>query len=191
MELKPVIIETKRLILKGLSPRDMTIIFENYARDEIMKILGHRDENEYQKEEYKQQNGYAAYNRGFILFLLTVKSTDSIIGRCGLHNWDIDHKRAEIGYNITDENFKRKGLMSEAVSAIIEYGFDKLRLHRIEALVGSGNIPSLRIMEKHNFIREGLLRQHYFISDKYEDSILFSKLDNEYQNELKNKTTSH
>lgn len=89
-----------------------------------------------------------------------------------------------------EENFKRKGLMTEAVSAIISYGFNKLELHRIEALIGSSNIPSLRILEKHNFIREGLLRQHYFVSEKFEDSILFSKLYNEYQTELKNKTTN-
>jgi hypothetical protein len=42
------------------------------------------------------------------------------------------------------ENYKRKGLMTEAVSSIIDYGFNKLNLHRIEALVGSNNIPSLK-----------------------------------------------
>ena len=86
------------------------------------------------------------------------------------------------------ERFKRKGLMSEAVSAIIDHGFNKMNLNRIEALVRIGNVPSLRLMEKFHFIKEGVLRQHYYISDKYEDSILFSKLNNEYINE-KNKTT--
>jgi ribosomal-protein-alanine N-acetyltransferase len=57
--------------------------------------------------------------------------------------------------------------MTEAVSSIIDYGFNKLNLHRIEALVGSNNIPSLKIMENHNFTKEGLLRQHY-VADKYE-----------------------
>jgi [ribosomal protein S5]-alanine N-acetyltransferase len=183
-------IETERLILKGFSPQDMTFIFENHTKEEIKKILGHRTEEEFQNEEYKQKNGYATYNRSFILFLLTEKMTNTIIGRCGLHNWNPEHKRAEIGYNITDESFLRKGYMTEAVSAIIDFGFRKLKLHRIEALVGSNNIPSLRIMERYNFIKEGLLREHYYSADNYEDSVILSKLRNEYINEMNNKTTN-
>lgn len=180
MNLNPIIIETQRLKLTGYSPQDMIFIFENFSKDEVMKILGHRSEEDYQKEEYKYKNGYSSYNKSFILFLLTEKITNTIIGRCGLHNWNKEHNRAEIGYNISDENFKRKGLMTEAVNAIIDYGFNKLNLHRIEALVGSNNIPSLRIMESHQFIKEGVLRQHYLVGNEYEDSILFSILDKEY-----------
>jgi ribosomal-protein-alanine N-acetyltransferase len=190
MNLNPVILETKRLTLTGFSPQDMSLIFESFSKVEIMKILGHRSEEDFQKEEYKHINGYSSYNRTFLLFLLTEKTSNMIFGRCGLHNWNPEHHRAEIGYNISHENYKRKGLMTEAVSAIIDYGFNKLKLHRIEALVGSNNIPSLKIMEKNRFIKEGLLRQHYYIADKYEDSIVFSKLYAEYVDEKNNKTTN-
>ena len=180
------IIETSRLILKGLSPVDMMYIFENRSKPEIKNILGHRSEEDYQKEESKYKKGYSSYNRSFKLFLMTDKASNTIIGRCGIHNWNVEHRRAEIGYVIEIESYKRKGLMAEALNVIIEYGFDKMNLNRIEALFGSGNIPSLRLMEKNNFIKEGLLRQHYYTADKYEDSILFSKLHHEYINE-KNK----
>ena len=80
--------------------------------------------------------------------------------------------------------------MNEAVSSIIDYGFNELNLHRIEALVGSNNIPSLKIIESHHFIKEGLLRQHYFVEDKFEDSIVFSILQNEYINYKSDKTTN-
>jgi len=183
------IIETRRLILKGLFPVDINYIFENFTKPEIKRILGHRSEEDYLKEESKHKNGYSSYNRSFILFLLTDKASDNIIGRCGLHNWNMEHKRAEIGYVMEAESFKRKGLMSEAVSAIIDYGFNKMNLNRIEALVGIGNIPSLRLMEKYHFIKEGVLRQHHYTSDKYEDSILFSKLYTDYINEKNEITT--
>lgn len=190
MKLKPVIIETQRLKMTGYSSQDMTFIFENFNKEEIKKILGHRTDEDYQIEEYKYKNGYASYNRAFILFLLTEKTTNSIIGRCGLHNWSKEHRRAEIGYNISDENFKRKGLMTEAVSSIIDYGFNELNLHRIEALVGSNNIPSLKIIESHHFTREGLLREHYFVTDKFEDSVVYSILYNEYIDNKNDKTTN-
>jgi len=190
MNLNPIIIETKRLKLTGFSPQEMTSIFENFSKDEIKKILGHCTEEDYNKEEYKYKNGYASYNRSFILFLLSEKTSNKIIGRCGLHNWNTEHNRAEIGYNISDENSKRKGLMTEAVSAIIDYGFNTLKLHRIEALVGINNIPSLKIIEKNLFVKEGLLRQHHHTADKYEDSVLFSKLYNEYIDDRNDKTTN-
>ena len=183
------IIETNRLILKGLSPHDIKYIFENFSKPEIQRILGHRSEEDYLKEESKHKNGYSSYNRSFILFLLTDKASEHIIGRCGLHNWNMEHKRAEIGYVMEEELYKRKGLMSEAVGAIIDYGFNNMNLNRIEALVGTGNVPSLRLMKKYHFIKEGVLREHYYTSDKYEDSIMFSKLYSEYINE-KNITMS-
>ena len=91
----------------------------------------------------------------------------------------------EIGYDISDLTYRQKGFMTEAVKAIISYGFTTLRLHRIEALVGSQNIPSLKIMEKNQFRKEGLLRQHYYSSGRYDDTIVFSKLDHEYHEEAK------
>jgi len=180
MILKPITIETPRLKLIGYSSRDVTSIFEKLSRVEVMKTLGHNSEEDYQKEEYKHRNGYSSYNRDFILFLLMEKVTNNIIGRCGLHNWNREHNRAEIGYNISSEEHKRKGLMTEAVSAIIDYGFNELNLNRIEALVGCKNIPSIKIIEKQLFVREGLLRQHCLVGEEYEDSILFSILDSEF-----------
>lgn len=178
-------IETKNLILKGLSPEDMKSIFENYSKAEIKKILGHRSEEDYQKEESKHKNGYSSYNRSFKLFLIIDKVSNAIIGRCGIHNWNVGHKRAEIGYVMEDENYKRKGLMTETLAAVIEYGFTKLNLNRIEALVGKENIASLRLMEKFKFVKEGELREHYYIAGKHENSLVFSKLNSEYINEKK------
>jgi ribosomal-protein-alanine N-acetyltransferase len=75
--------------------------------------------------------------------------------------------------------------MTEALGAVIQHGFEKLNLQRLEAVVGAKNIPSLLLMEKYNFIKEGLLRQYYFTGDKYEDSVLFSKLASEYIGSIK------
>lgn len=169
-------LETNRLRLTGFTPVDMKFIFENLSKSEIKEILGHRSETEFLKEEQKQKNGYSSYNRSFILFLLTEKESGRKIGRCGLHNWNKEHQRAEIGYAMEDENFKKLGLMSEAVKEIIDYGFHDLKLNRIEALVGIENVPSLKIIQKNNFKKEGVLRQHFYVDGRFEDTIIFSKL---------------
>lgn len=178
-------LETNRLLLKALTPADIKYIFENNSKPQIKNILGHRTEEDYLKEEYKHLNGYSSYKSRFITFLLTDKASNQIIGRCSIHNWYAEHNRAEVGYHMQDESYKRKGLMTEALGAVIQYGFNKLNLQRLEAVVGAQNIPSLRLMEKYNFIKEGLLRQYYFTGDKYEDSVLFSKLASEYIGSIK------
>lgn len=177
------LLDSPRLILKGISTAYMTFIFEQHSPQEIKTLLGHRSEEDYEKELYKYQNGYASYNRKFMLFLLTDKLTGNIIGRCGLHNWNAEQHRAEIGYIMHHDTYKQKGLMTEAVATVINFGFGSLKLNRIEALVGTGNVPSLRIMEKFHFVHEGTLRQHHYSTDHYEDSYLFSILANEYKND--------
>ncbi|WP_343632811.1 GNAT family protein [Fluviicola sp.] len=174
------LIETNRLLLKGLTPEDMTEIFERNHKPKIKTILGHRSEEDYEKELHKYKNGYSSYNRSFMLFLLEDKASGKIIGRCGLHNWNRDHWRAEIGYSMEDESFKQQGLMSEAVEAIIDYGFKQMNLNRIEALVADYNTASLRLLEKNGFIKEGIMRKHYYVNGVFEDSVVFAILREEY-----------
>lgn len=179
------LLETQRLLLKVISAENMKFIFEKKSKEEIKKILGHRSEEDFKKEEQKHKNGYSSYNRSFNLFLMIEKTSEKIIGRCGLHNWNREHRRAEIGYNMEDENYKKKGLMTETVQAVIDYGFNKMNLHRMEALVGRENVPSLKLMEKFQFKKEGVLREHYYRNDVFEDSVMFSRLHSEYFMEKK------
>ncbi len=173
-------IATARLLLKVIPFDEIAKLFDTRPKAEVMTILGHKSDVEYQKELEKHLNGYSSYNRRFIMFLLVDKKSEQIIGRCGLHNWNEEHRRAEIGYVMNDEEFKRKGLMSEAVTAILEFGFTQLNLNRIDAMVGADNIASMRIIEKSGFVKEGVLRQHVLIEGKFEDSILYSKLLSEH-----------
>lgn len=179
-----VTIETNRLILKGINPALMNQIFENHQKDDIIQMLGIRSEEDYQKELFKFQNGYSSYNRSFLLFLLIEKTNNQIIGKCGIHNWNIDHRRAEIGYVMEDLNYRNKGLMNEALHAIIKYAFEQLNLHRLEALVGVENVASLKLISNNYFSKEGLLREHYYTGIKHEDSIIFSLLQQEYLQHL-------
>lgn len=169
-------LETERLFLRKLSPKDFAYVFANYSKADIMTFFGFQSEEEYQTAKLKSDKGYATYNRSIAFFQLIDKTTNSVIGACGFHNWYFDHRRAEIGYNMFTDDFKGNGFMSEALEKIIDYGFTKMNLHRIEALVGTQNVPSLKLMEKFHFTKEGILKEHYFINDKFEDSVIFSRL---------------
>ncbi len=66
--------------------------------------------------------------------------------------------------------------MSEALTAIIDFGFETMELNRIEALVFPGNENSSKLLKKLGFHLDGLLRQNYFCKGKYWDELCFSLL---------------
>lgn len=174
-------LQTERLILKKLTPEILTDLFENYSDTEIKKLLGLTTEEEFIKEKQKSQGGYTTYDRTIVAFLLVLKDTNETIGRCGFHNWYNEHQKAELGYALNKEEHKRKGYMNEAVKTILDYGFTKMKLNRIEACTGPTNIASQRIITKHGFTQEGYLRQHYMRNDEIHDSLIFSLLKEEYK----------
>lgn len=173
-------LSTDRLILRKLTQEVYDHVFNNYTDQELQSFFGLATQEQLKKEKEKYSKGLSTYNRTFLHFQLIDKATNKIIGGCGYHTWYIDHARAEIGYDIKDESYKRKGLMSEAVKKIIEYGFNTMNLHRIEALVGPNNTASLKIINSMGFIKEGHLREHYFKNGNIEDSVVFSLLKQEY-----------
>lgn len=171
---------TERLILKKLTPEIYHFVFENLAEPDLMIFFGFDSWQELSKEKDKYEKGISTYNRSFLNFQLIDKQSNRIIGWCGFHTWYTEHNRAELGYMLRDEESKGKGIMTEALKPIIEYGFNEMKLSRIEAFVGPDNQPSQKLLKKLKFVQEGLLRQHYFKNNKMEDSLVFSLLKNEY-----------
>lgn len=102
-----------------------------------------------------------------------------MIGTLGFS--DFDHfSRAELGYELSLE-YQNKGIMSEALRAIIPFGFNELDMHRIQASVFLENQASIKLLEKFGFRREGLLRQYTYIKhrDAWEDCLVMALLKTE------------
>ncbi len=85
------------------------------------------------------------------------------------------HFRAELGYALLPA-FWGKGLMTEAVEAVIAYGFERLNLHSIEANINPDNLPSQRLLERLHFRKEAHFRENYFFDGKFTDSLIYCRL---------------
>lgn len=175
------ILQTERLSLRKLTDEDYASIFNQLSDAEIMQLLNIETAEKLEIEKAKQQKGYATFNKRFLIFQLLDKETQQFLGWCGYHTWYVDHGRAEIGYGLIDEHTKGKGLMSEALKAVLQYGFEQMQLNRVEAFVAPENIPSLKLVQKFNFTREGQLRKHYLKDGNLEDSVVFGLLKEEWQ----------
>lgn len=178
--LQSTILHTERLLLREMTPETYNKVMSQFMDSEIKTFFGMKTNEELELEKLRYQQGMTMSGKSFLYFHLVEKSNNQVLGWCGYHTWFKLHRRAEIGYVLNDDAYKRKGYMKEAIPEVIRYGFEVMHLNRIEALVSPDNKPSLKLINSNGFTREGLLREHYMSKNKLDDSIIFSLLLREY-----------
>lgn len=173
-------ITTPRLVLKSITPAIIHELFNTKSKEEIKSYFGF-DEAAFDHYKDMHEKGMETHRISIFLFLLIDKESGLPIGECGFHTWMQLHRRAEVFYNMRAENSKRKGYMTEALKAVLQYGFTELNLHRIEALIASENEPSLRLLLRYGFSKEGIMREDYVVNGINEDSDCYSLLKWEWE----------
>lgn len=108
------------------------------------------------------------------VFVITLKKTGEVIGAMGLH-LQTSHDRAEIGYSIAEPHWN-KGYATEALVALLAFGFKELHLHKIFATHMTHNKSSGRVMQKAGMKREATLKDHYKKGEKYVSVVQYYKL---------------
>lgn len=179
--MQPKELHTERLKLRLYSPEVANRVFTTMTDTEIMAFLGLDSAEALAREKEKFSLGLTTYNRTFLNFHLIDKQTGAIIGGCGFHTWAPDHRRAEIGYALHSDDHKHKGLMTEALRAVLNYGFDEMNLHRVEALTDTENAASQKLLDNFGFVFEGILRDHYVVDGVPSHSVAYSLLKNEFK----------
>jgi ribosomal-protein-alanine N-acetyltransferase len=102
-----------------------------------------------------------------------------LIGRCGFVRFRPAHHNAEVSYALA-RPYWGQGYMSEALVAVVAYGFMRLGLHRIEAICLADNAASIRVLEKTGFQHEGTAREAYRQHDAYKDLRRYALLRREW-----------
>ncbi len=103
------------------------------------------------------------------------KETQRLIGATGFDAWDEKHSRGEFGYSLSRQYWGR-GLATEAANMVVQFGFDVMGLHRIEAKCMVENVASERVMQKLGLTWEGVLRGYWLKDGTYRDVKLYSIL---------------
>lgn len=168
-------LETERLTLRKMTPEVMTEVYA-FSDAEICRYLGFSSTQELLLERERFEGGMTTFNKSFLFFQLIDRERDVIMGWCGFHTWYTTHNRAELGYSLSSDYFKKNGFMSEAIPPILDYGFEVMHLHRIEAMVAPNNIPSIKLLESNGFHFEGCMKEHYLKNEIYEDSMMYGSL---------------
>ena len=153
-------LETKRLLLRRMHSNDASALFKVLADDEVTEFYdddAFTDISQASDQIEAWENCFK--NKDCIRWGITRKDEGYIIGSCGYYGFHTWYRRASIGYEIARNNW-RQGIMTEALSAIIDYGFGEMELNRLEAVVMPENTASIEMLEKLGFRKEGLLEEY-------------------------------
>lgn len=172
---------TNRLILRQISIEDAPALFHIWSDCEVTKYLNIKAFTTItQASEMIELLNQLAVEQNAIRWTIFLKKTNHPIGSCGYNTWIKEEGyRGEIGYDL-DRKYWRQGIMSEALHALIEFGFNTMGFNRIEALVEPENTPSSKLLKKIGFCEEGLLRDYQFSKEKFTDLAIYSLLKREY-----------
>ncbi len=170
-------IETERLLLRKIQPADAMALFFLRSDERVMQFIDKERATSIKDAEQIITNIHTllAANDGITWAMAFKENPAELIGSIGLWRIIKQHHRAEIGYMLHPDHWK-KGLMKEAVERVNEFGFNELKLHSIEAHINPGNTGSAALLEHTGYTREAYFKEDFFFNGTFRDTAIYSKL---------------
>ncbi len=169
-------LETDRLFLRRVSKDDVAEIRELRGNPETMKFIPRPlvTNDEEALAHFKMIDDKIETNEG-INWAITLKGNPKMIGIIGHYRLQPENHRCEIGYMILPE-YNGQGIITEAIKEVLEYGFNDLQMHSIEAVIDPDNFASERVLQKNGFVKEAHILENELWNGKFWDTVIYSLL---------------
>ena len=142
---------TQRLRLRELKRTDWKEIVFLRSDKEVNKwVIRPQAKNKIEAWAFIDRISKATKNNQSLYWCINLKDHSEMIGSVSLWNFSKDLKTAEIGYDLNPK-YHRKGIMNEAINAILDFGFNTLKFKKIEAYTHRDNEPSKKLLLKNSF----------------------------------------
>ncbi len=176
-----MILRTKRLILREFKIFDWGDVLAYQSNPDYLQYYPWVERTEQDVREFINQfiEWRQETPRTKFQFAITIPEQQRVIGNCGIRKDSDSTRSANIGYELAPDSWGR-GFATEAALAMVTFGFEELKLHRIWARCLPENIASWHVLEKIGMKREGCLREAEFIKGFWRDSYIYAILDHEW-----------
>ncbi len=175
-------IQTERLILREFELEDWRAVYayQNDPRYLEFYEWEHRTEQDAKAfvQMFMQQQGEAPRTKFQLAIVLP--ETNKVIGNVGLRKRSVKTYQADMGYEV-DPRYWGTGYATEAAEAILKFGFEQLRLHRIWAQAIASNANSIRVLEKLGMRQEGRFRENEYFKGRFWDTVIYGILEEEWR----------
>jgi RimJ/RimL family protein N-acetyltransferase/catechol 2,3-dioxygenase-like lactoylglutathione lyase family enzyme len=174
-------IQTSRLILRDFVLSDFDAVHEYAADPLVTRFTGFGPNTTEETRNFLARSVAASsvIPRQNYTFAVIEQDSGRLIGGCGLEQCDGTGQHYTFGY-VFHRHWWGRGFGREAAAALVQFGFDRLRAHRLWAYVFLGNAASARILEGLKFRREGLALQSLYLRNAWHDILTFGQLRSEW-----------
>ena len=169
-----------KLTLHPADPNLAPMLYE-WRQDEVMKKynpLMPSSVEEVRERLAKNSSNLDEFDKAEAFFWF-VQLNGEHIGNVSHSNVNKMMLTAEIGYNVIS-SARGKGIATEVVKLATRNIFEKTSIRKLIAFVHEENLPSIRVLEKVGYKREGLLREHYLVNGKPANEVVFGLLRKEH-----------
>lgn len=176
----PIVVESERLIVRPVQENDLQALMLVNGNDEATRFLPYPSWRSLADARawYERMSAMGARGES-IQYVLVDKVSGLAIGTCLLFRYEESSARAELGY-VLGRAYWSRGIMREALGAVLNCAFGPYGLRRLEAEVDPLNQASSRLLEGLGFTREGQLRKRWVDKGAAHDTIIYGLLNDEW-----------
>jgi ribosomal-protein-alanine N-acetyltransferase len=172
---------TPRLRLRELNPSDANDIFQFRSDPEVLRYMNEPQQRNVSEaltliEDIRQ---WFAEKKA-ITWGITLRGEDRVCGMIGFYFWGKEYYKTELGYDLARQ-YWGQGIAIEAMRAVVKFGFEEMKLHRVNVDTRMDNLPSVRLVQRAGFTHEGVRRECIRNPDgTYQSWGMFGLLEQEY-----------
>ncbi len=168
-------IKTKRLLLRRMTDADVPELLFLRSNEKVMQFIG-REKTQSIEEAIafvQRINTGVDANESIMWAITLAEKPDTMIGTICFWNILKDHYRAEVGY-VLHPGFWSQGIMKEALMAVVDFGFNEMKLHSIAGHINPENAVSGIVLEKCGFVKEAYFKEDFYFRGKFSDTAVYS-----------------
>jgi ribosomal-protein-alanine N-acetyltransferase len=165
---------TERLFLRAIKPSDKMPLFLLRSDDNVNKHIGRpKALSPDDVQAYMDKIERGIKENEWILWVIILKENREVVGTICLWNLSMENNSAEIGYELLPL-YQKKGIMREAISAVVGYGFTNMHAHTIEACPRIANTSSVKLLESFDFKRDVALEYKFSDDQKRIGMVMYT-----------------
>lgn len=168
-------------VLRMLDDADVPALYEIFSDPEVMRYWSFSPFETLRDAERLLDEIRSSFKvRRLFQWGIAEAGDRKVVGTCTLFKLDAAHRRCEVGFAVA-RNAWGRGVGTRAVATALRFAFESLGVHRVEADADPRNERCLRLLERLNFKREGLLRERYHVGGELQDAVVLGLLHSEWR----------